>query len=194
MIRREDRANHSVALPRTLVLVGLMGAGKTSVGRRLAQELGVNFVDADTEIEAAAQLSVNEIFATYGEGEFRALERRVMARLVSGAPQVVAAGGGAFMAEDTRALIRQRALSLWLRADLDLLLARTRGRHHRPLLNTPDPRAALAALAEKRYPTYATADMTVDTVDEGPEVTAARALEALASHIAHHPEIAPCAP
>ncbi|MCF8482279.1 MAG: shikimate kinase [Rhodospirillum sp.] len=194
MTRREDRSGQTLALTRPLVLVGLMGAGKTSIGRRLAQDLGVNFVDADTEIETAAQLSVNEIFATYGEDEFRALERRVMARLVSGAPQVVAAGGGAFMAEDTRTLIRERALSLWLRADLDLLLARTRGRHHRPLLNTPDPRAALVALAEKRYPIYATADMTVDTVDEGAEVTASRALEALADHLAHHPEIAPCAP
>jgi shikimate kinase len=117
-----------------------------------------------------------------------------MARLLAGEPLVLAAGGGAFMARETRDLIRERGLSLWLRADVDLLLARTRGRAHRPLLNTPDPRGRLLELADQRYPVYATADMTVDTVDEGPEVTAERALEALYTHLARHPEIAPCVP
>ncbi|WP_246135497.1 shikimate kinase [Pararhodospirillum oryzae] len=162
-----------------------MGAGKTCVGRCLAKLAGVPFVDADAEIEAAARLSISEIFATYGEAEFRATERRVMARLLERPPLVLAAGGGAFMADETRALIARRAVSVWLRADLETLVARTAGRSHRPLLNSGDARATLAALMERRYPVYATADVTLDATDEPPLATARRAFDAVRRHLAH---------
>lgn len=166
-------------LTRTIVLVGLMGAGKSCIGRRLAQRLNVPFVDADAEIEQAAGCSVGEIFEKYGEAYFRDGERRVMARLLQGTPTILAAGGGAFMDPDTRRLIAENAISVWLRADLETLSARTKGRSHRPLLNEGDPRDTLAKLIDLRYPTYALANITVDTGNDNPNVTCTRVIEAL---------------
>lgn len=171
------------AIDRTIVLVGLMGAGKSCIGRRLAQVLDVPFVDADTEIEKAAGLSINEIFAKYGEPSFRDGERRVMTRLLQDRPSVLAAGGGAFMDPETRQLIKQGAVSVWLRADLDTLAGRTKGRSHRPLLNQGDPRETLAQLMEKRYPVYAEADIAVDTGPDNPNVTTTAVLQALERHL-----------
>jgi shikimate kinase len=166
-------------VPKTIVLVGLMGAGKSSIGRRLAQALALPFTDADTEIEAAAGVSVEEIFARDGEAVFRSGERRVIARLLDNPVQVLATGGGAFMDADTRALIRARAISIWLKADIDVLLARVSRRNNRPLLKNGDPRATLARLMEERYPVYAEADITVESVDGPPEATLARVMTAL---------------
>ena len=167
-------------LERTVVLVGLMGAGKSCIGRRLASRTGLAFIDADSEVEQAAGCSVAEIFARYGEAAFRDGERRVMARLLQGPPSILAAGGGAFIDSETRELIRAHATSVWLRADLDTLVARTRGRGHRPLLNSGDPRETLARLIDVRYPVYAEADITVDTGVDNPNLTCTRVLEAIA--------------
>jgi len=165
--------------PRTIALVGLMGAGKSSIGRRLAQMLALPFTDADAEIEAAAGATVEEIFAREGEAAFRNGERRVIARLLDGPPQVLATGGGAFMDATTRALIRQHAISIWLRADLEILLARVARRNNRPLLKGDDPRTVLVRLMEERYPIYAEADIAVDSADGPPEATLAKVLEGL---------------
>lgn len=170
-------------LPRSVVLVGLMGAGKSCVGRRLATRLGLPFVDADNEIEAAAGCSISEIFAQYGEPAFRDGERRVVRRLLEGPLCILATGGGAFMDADTRRLIEERAISVWLRADLDLLTKRTAGRDHRPLLKAGNPRDILRGLIEKRYGTYALADVTVESMDRPPEVTVDKVVRALADHI-----------
>ncbi len=151
-------------LARPVVLVGLMGSGKTSVGRVLAERLGVAFRDSDSEIEAAAARSVAEIFEQYGEPEFRDLERRVIARLMGEAPHVLATGGGAFMNDETRALILARGVAVWLRADLDVLVSRTAGRTHRPLLNRGNPREVLDGLMRQRYPVYAEAQVAVDSL------------------------------
>jgi shikimate kinase len=179
----ESDLNQRRTIDRTIVLVGLMGAGKSCIGRRLAQALGVAFVDADAEVEKAAGLSVAEIFARYGEPYFRDGERRVMARLLHGPPSVLAAGGGAFMDPETRRLIKNQATSIWLRADLDTLSARTKGRSHRPLLNQGDPRETLARLMAERYPVYAEADVTIDTGPDNPAITTGAALAALERHI-----------
>jgi shikimate kinase len=155
-------------LPKPLILVGLMGAGKSAVGRRMAARLNVPFIDADAEIEKAAGCSIADIFAREGEEGFRAGERRVVARLLDTEPvHVLATGGGAFMDPDTRALISDKGISLWLRANLDVLFERVSRRSHRPLLKTADPKGTLAALMEKRYPVYAEADIVVDS-SEGP--------------------------
>lgn len=164
---------------KTIVLVGLMGAGKTSIGRRLAARLHLPFADADLEIEAAAGESVEDIFRHRGEEAFRAGERRVIARLLDGPVHVLATGGGAFMDPETRARIRARGISVWLRAELDLLLARVARRTNRPLLKAGDPRAILAELMEKRHPVYAEADITIDSVDGPPELTLARTIAEL---------------
>jgi len=150
-------------LTRPLVLVGLMGVGKTTVGRKLAEALAAPFVDSDEEVEAAAQMSVPEIFATLGEPAFREGERRVIARLIDEGPRVIATGGGAFMSAQTRALIAERAVSIWLRADLDTLLERTARRGGRPLLARGDPRKILGDLIEARHPIYAEARLTIDS-------------------------------
>jgi len=171
-------------LTRTVVLVGLMGAGKSSVGRRLAVRLRVPFIDADEEIVKAAGLSIADIFAVYGEEAFRDGERKVMARLLNGPPCVLAAGGGAYMAAPTRTLIRTRAISVWLRADLETLVARTAGRTSRPLLNQGDPRATLSRLMAERYPTYEQADLVVDTGHESADHTTDQIVAALQAH--HH--------
>ncbi|MES1990076.1 MAG: shikimate kinase [Pseudomonadota bacterium] len=155
------------SLQRSVVLVGLMGAGKTTVGRRLAQKLGLNFVDADAEIERAAGESIPEIFERRGEATFREGERRVIARLLEGGPQVLATGGGAFMDETTRQNIAARGTSVWLKADLEVLMRRVSRRGNRPLLKQGDPRATMERLMATRYPVYASADITVESV-EGP--------------------------
>ena len=170
-------------LERSIVLVGLMGAGKTCIGRRLAQRLNVPFVDADAEIEQAAGLSVAEIFTKYGEASFRDGERRVMARLLHGSPCVLSTGGGAFMDPETRGLIKSKALSLWLKADLETLVARTKGRTHRPLLNSGEPRETLTELMGERYPVYAQADIAVETGLDNPNITCARVVAALEAHL-----------
>ena len=153
----------SLRLVRPVVLIGLMGAGKSSVGTKLAELLGVQFRDSDIEIEKAADLTVPEIFERYGEAYFRDGERKVIARLLGGKARVLATGGGAFMDRETRALIAERGVSVWLNANLDLLVNRTAGRTHRPLLNKGDPRATLAGLIETRYPIYAEADVHVES-------------------------------
>lgn len=174
-------------LDRTIVLVGLMGAGKSCVGRRLAQRLKLPFLDADHEFEAAAGCSISDYFAKYGEPAFRAGERKVIARLLDGAPVVLATGGGAFCDPETRQRIKQSGISVWLQADLDLLVKRTAGRDHRPLLKQGDPRDILGRLIEARYPVYAEADITVESTDDVPEVTVARVLSALADHLESRP-------
>jgi len=166
---------------RTIVLVGLMGAGKSKVGRRLALRLGLPFSDSDPEIEAAAGETIEEIFANRGEQVFRDGERRVIARLLAQPVQVLATGGGAFMDPMTRSLIGRRGVSLWLRADLDTLVARVLRRNDRPLLKRGDPRVILAELMERRHPIYAEADLTVDSGAGSPEVTVNRVIAALAA-------------
>jgi shikimate kinase len=163
--------DHGRGLRRTVVLVGLMGAGKTSIGRRVAEALGAPFRDSDDEIASAAGMAIPEIFAQMGEPAFRAGERRVIARLLDLPPQVLATGGGAFMNAETRALIRERALSVWIRADLDTLVERTARRNDRPLLRAGDPREILARLMAERHPVYAEADLTVDSPAGGPHET-----------------------
>lgn len=166
-------------ITRPLVLVGLMGAGKTTVGRRLATKLKLPFYDADEEIELAANMRISEFFEAYGEAAFRDGERKVIERLLNGAPHVLATGGGAFMNDETRALVKAKATSIWLRADLELLVKRTAMRNHRPLLQTGDPRDTLKRLLDERAPTYAQADFTVDSV-EGPHAkTVDRVIKAL---------------
>lgn len=169
--------------PKTIVLVGLMGAGKSSIGRRLAARLKLPFVDADSEIEAAAGCSISEIFDRHGEAAFRDGERRVIARLLDQPVHVLASGGGSFMDPDTRAQIHARSISVWLRAGVDLLLARTSKRNTRPLLTTGEPRAVLEKLIAERYPIYAKADIVVDSAEGPPETTVERVLTALADHL-----------
>ena len=169
---------------RSIVLVGLMGAGKTAIGRKVAAALSLRFVDSDHEIENVSRMTVPELFERYGEAEFRALERRVIGRLVKDGPQVVATGGGAFMNDQTRRLIGRHGLSVWLRADLDILMDRVAKRQNRPLLKTADPRATMARLMDERYPVYALADVTVKTRDEKREIIADEVIEAVATLLA----------
>lgn len=150
---------------RSIVLVGLMGAGKTTVGRKLAQRLGLPFVDADQEIERAAGKTIPEIFADHGEPYFRDGERRVIARLLAQGPQVLATGGGAFMNAETREAIARASISVWLKADLALLMKRVKRRSNRPLLRADDPEAVMQRLMAERYPVYARADVTVECRD-----------------------------
>lgn len=164
---------------RSIVLVGLMGAGKTCIGKRLARQLGMPFVDADVEIEAAADCSIEEIFARYGEQAFRDGERRVIARLLDEAPQVVATGGGAFVSPETRENVRGKGISVWLKADLEVLLQRVSRRSNRPLLKNGDKRRTLERLMAERYPTYAEADFTVESGTESPDVTVKKVIDAL---------------
>ena len=165
-----------------IVLVGLMGAGKTSIGRRLAARLGLPFLDADAEIELAAGCTIPELFARYGEAYFRDGEKKVIRRLLAGGPAVLAYGGGAFMDPDTRQATRERAVSVWLRCTLPTLLRRVASRENRPLLANQDHRATMARLMEQRYPVYAEADLTVDCGDEMPDITTAQVVDALAAY------------
>jgi shikimate kinase len=167
---------------RSIVLVGMMGAGKSSVGRRLATRLGLGFVDADTEIEAAAGMSIADIFAAHGEAYFRSGESRVIARLLEGGPQVMATGGGATMNPDTRALIRAKGVSIWLDADYEVLLRRVKRRTDRPMLKTADPAETLRRLLDERRPAYANADLTIRSRDAPHDMIVSEAIGALADH------------
>jgi shikimate kinase len=168
---------------RSIVLVGMMGAGKSSIGRKLAQRLALPFVDADTEIEAAAGMTIPEIFEARGEADFRAGEARVIARLLEGGPQVLATGGGAFMNADTRRLVGQKAVSIWLRAEFEVLMRRIRRRNDRPLMRTADPEATLRSLIDQRYPVYALADLTIDSRDVLHEVIVDEVVAALSEYL-----------
>jgi shikimate kinase len=169
---------------RSVVLVGMMGAGKSSVGRRLAVRLAIPFVDADVEIEKAAGMTISEIFAAHGESYFRAGETRVIARLLEGGPQVLATGGGAFMNADTRVAIRDKGISVWLRATVEVLNRRIKRRGDRPLLKGVDPLETLRRLLEERDPVYAEADVTVDSRDVPHETIVDEILEGLRGRIA----------
>ena len=169
---------------RTITLVGLMGVGKSSVGRRLASALGLPFRDADLEVEAAAGRSIPDIFADLGEPAFREGERRVIARLLDEPPHVLATGGGAFMNPETRALIKARSISVWLKAELDVLARRVSRKDNRPLLAGKEPLAVLQEQAARRYPTYALADVTVETGDAAHHITVDQVIQALSAHLA----------
>jgi shikimate kinase len=177
-----------VGLRKTVALVGMMGAGKTSIGRRLAMRLDVPFADADHEIEAAAGMAISEIFAKYGEPEFRRLERSVIARLLHNPPHVLASGGGAYMDESTRAAMREHAFTIWLKAPVEILLGRVRKRQDnvngqtRPLLANDDMRGTLERLLLVREPVYATADMVLESADEPHAVLLDKIVAALGRH------------
>lgn len=166
----------------SIVLIGMMGAGKTSIGQRLARALGWPFRDADREIEMAAGTTIPNIFAEIGEAAFRQSERQVISRLLAGERQVLALGGGAFMNPETRALVRERGISIWLRAGLDELVRRTARRSDRPLLQGHDPRARITALLEERGPVYALADLVVDTDHGSMRSVVTTIIERLAQH------------
>jgi shikimate kinase len=165
---------------RSIVFVGLMGAGKTAIGRKVAQALGLPFTDSDHEIETASRMTIPELFELYGEAEFRALEQRVILRILETGRQVLSTGGGAFMNEQTRLAIASQGISVWLKADTDILMERVSKKQNRPLLKNPDPRAVMEKLMAERYPVYAKAAVTVPTRDERKEVIATEVIEALA--------------
>jgi shikimate kinase len=182
MVNLDDRPE-TPRLVRPIVMIGLMGAGKSSVGVKLAELLEMPFLDSDAEIERAANLTVPEIFERYGETDFRDGERKVIARILAGKPMVLATGGGAYMDGETRALIAKCAVSVWLKADLDLLIQRTAGRSHRPLLNRGNPRETLAGLIETRYPVYNLADVHVESrPGQTHEMMVRRIIDALEDH------------
>lgn len=170
------------ATKETIVMVGLMGAGKTSIGRRLAARLRLPFVDADDEIEAAAGSSIEDIFERLGEASFRDGERRVIARLLDGPAIVLATGGGAFMDKETRERIAAQGISVWLRADIDTLVRRTSRRNDRPLLKNGEPREILTRLMDQRYPTYQLADIVVDSFDAPADETLQHVIDALKAY------------
>lgn len=173
---------------RTIVMVGMMGAGKSSVGRRLANRLGMSFSDADAEIEQAANQTIPDIFEQHGEAYFRDGERRVIQRLLDGRQKVIATGGGAFIQDETRALIQEQAISVWLKADRDLLLQRVRRRNsNRPLLKSGDMGETIDKLIETRYPIYAEADVHVQSRDVAHDVVIDDILAALADHLSQAP-------
>jgi len=166
---------------RSIVLVGMMGVGKSSIGRRLASRLGIPFVDADAEIEKAAGMSIADIFARHGEADFRSGEARVIARLLDAGPQVLATGGGAVMNADTRVAIKAKGVSIWLSAEFDVLMRRVnKRRHERPMLQTADPAATLRALLAAREPVYAQADLTVQSREVPHDAIVAEIMAALA--------------
>jgi shikimate kinase len=182
-----DAELHAALGRRSIVLVGMMGAGKSSIGRRLATRLGIPFVDADTEIEKAAGMTIPEIFAAHGEPYFRAGEQRVIARLLDSGPQVLATGGGAFMNRDTRASIAAKGISVWLRATLDVLTKRIKRRSDRPLLRTADPADTLRRLIDERYPVYAEAALTVESRDVPHDTIVDEIVEGLRSYVSFSP-------
>jgi shikimate kinase len=168
---------------RSIVLVGMMGVGKSTIGRRLAARLKLPFVDADTEIEAAAGMTIPEIFERHGEQHFRDGEVRVIARLLDAGPGVLATGGGAFMREETRARIAAKAVSIWLRADHDVIMKRVRRRADRPLLQTADPEGTVTRLLSEREPVYRNADITISSRDVPHDRIVEECLEALHAHL-----------
>jgi shikimate kinase len=171
---------------RAVVLVGLMGAGKTTIGRRLASRLDLPFRDADVEIETAAGMPISDIFAIFGEPAFRDGERRVISRLLEDGPMVLATGGGAYMNAETRANIARRGISVWLKADYDTLMRRVRRRSHRPLLANPDPEGTMRRLIAERYPIYGEADLTVNSHDMPHDKVVAQVVGALESWLDAH--------
>ena len=188
--KKDDRQERLLAIrkalgPRSVVLIGLMGAGKTAVGRRLANRLDLPFIDADSEIEVAAGASISEIFAEHGEAYFRQGERKVIARLLENGPQVLATGGGAYMNPDTRANIKAHGLSVWLKADLKVLMKRVGRRDNRPLLAAGDPEKVMKKLMEERYPIYAEADVTVESRDVPHDVIVGAVIDALADKLGY---------
>jgi shikimate kinase len=168
---------------RSIVFVGLMGAGKTAIGRKVASTLGLSFTDSDHEIETVSRMSVPELFERYGEPEFRALEQRVILRMLENGPQVLSTGGGAFMNAQTREAIAGHGVSVWLKAEIDVLMERVSKKQNRPLLKNSDPRGVLLRLMDERHPVYALADVTVPTRDERKEVIAGEVVEALVRHL-----------
>lgn len=164
---------------RNLVFVGLMGAGKSAIGRMTATQLGLPFIDTDNEIERVSRMTISELFSAYGEEEFRALETRVIKRLLRTGPRVISTGGGAFINEKTRKQIERGGVSLWLKADLDVLWERVNKRDHRPLLKTENPKQTLENLMNQRYPIYALADMTIQSRDERKETIVREVLDAI---------------
>lgn len=179
---RQPRLSDRLA-GRSVVFVGLMGAGKTAIGRRVAADLVLPFVDSDQEIERAARMSVPDLFERYGEPEFRALEQRVIQRVLETGPQVLSTGGGAFMNAQTRNLIARQGISIWLKADLDVLFSRIGKKQNRPLLKTADPRGTLEKLMNERYPVYAEANLTVYTRDERKDIIVTEVMAALSAHL-----------
>jgi shikimate kinase len=176
---------------RSVVLVGLMGCGKSAIGRRLASRLGLPFIDADEEIERAAGKSIEDIFSDHGEPYFRDGERKVLARLLRAGPQVLATGGGAFMNDETRTAIAESGVSVWLKADLPLLVRRVGRRGNRPLLKVGDPETVLRDLMEKRYPVYAEADVTIESRDVPHEVIVNEIVERLSDALPVSTEVTP---
>ena len=168
---------------RPIVLVGMMGAGKTTVGRRLATRLSRHFVDSDEEIEKAAGMTIEDIFAAHGEADFRAGEVRVIARLLKDRDLVLGTGGGAFMNAETRALVKSSAVSVWIKAEFELLFQRVQRRSNRPLLKTANPRQTLQELIDRRYPVYAEADVTVVSEDVPQDQVASAVIDALLAHL-----------
>lgn len=168
---------------RSIVFVGLMGAGKTVIGRRVAAALELPFIDSDHEIEAVSRMTIPELFARYGEPEFRALEQRVIQRVLEGGPQVLSTGGGAFMNAQTRAAIAEMGISVWLKADLDTLMERVGKKPTRPLLQNADPRGVMERLMAERYPVYESAHVTVLTREERKEVIADEVIAALGEYL-----------
>lgn len=171
------------ALPKTVALVGLMGSGKTTIGRRLAEAFGLSFVDADEEIEKAAGQSIADIFSNYGEQGFRDGEQRVIARLLDGPVQVLATGGGALTSDKTRTRLKEKAITIWLKTDLKVLARRVANKPHRPLLKDRNPLDVLQEQADKRYPLYAIADIVVDTGDHSHARALELVIEALRQHL-----------
>lgn len=178
---------------RSIVLVGMMGVGKSTVGRRLALRLRLPFVDADTEIEAAAGMTIPEIFEVHGEPHFRDGEARVIARLLEGGPLVLATGGGAFMREETRSRIASKAISVWLKADHDVIMRRVRRRADRPLLQTADPEGTVLRLLTEREPVYAMADLTIASRDVPHDKVVEDCIEALRAHLCGEQAVPPSA-
>jgi shikimate kinase len=184
--KNQQPASHAGLLEalgdRSIVFVGLMGAGKTAIGRKVASALSLPFIDSDHEIETVSRMTIPELFEHYGEPEFRTLEQRVILRLLESGPQIVSTGGGAFMNEQTREAIAGHGVSVWLKADLDLLMERVAKKQNRPLLKNPDPRGVLEKLMIERHPVYAMASVTVETRDDRKETIAAEVIEALERH------------
>lgn len=168
---------------RVLVLVGLMGAGKSTIGKKIAAMLGLPFKDGDNEIEAAARMSVSELFESYGEAEFRDLERRVILRLLEAGPMVLATGGGAYMNAETRQSIADYGISLWLDAELDVLMERVSRRQNRPLLKNSDPRGVMSRLIDERYPVYAQADLRFMSREDRKDVIAGEVIDLLLAYL-----------
>lgn len=172
--------------PRTIALVGLMGCGKTSIGRRLAKKLELPFFDSDQEVEMAAGCSMKEIYSVFGEEAFKSGERRVIARLLDQPTHILATGGSSILDEETRALLQEKSITVWLDADLETLIARVSRRNDRPLVQNNDPRAVIEGLIEECYPVYETSDIHVKTYDEATNATVDRVIEAISEHVKEH--------